>query len=221
MIVVIPFSETDWQRAERLCDAIYWIGGKKPIGHCLLVADNAVHQEYRLKVKLAAEVAFASVDSTEVGIPHTATKTVAINTTFRHACHYVFNHYREPWLWLEADNVPLKANWLKELFRVYEKQPRRYMGRFMQAKSGNFLSRTAIYPQNAVHDLDNACKGEPPFERIANILPRCTNTGLIHMEKWTRETVLPETVGLLNGDRNGILIEQLIAATDKRKKVMA
>ncbi len=220
MIVVIPYNENDWQRAERLCDAVYWIGLCKPIGHCLLAPNSTVHPEYKLKVKLAADVAFTSVEQIEVNVPKDATKNVAINTTFRHVSAHTFHAYKEPWLWLEADNVPIKPTWLKDLFKAYDKQPRRFMGRFMKAQSGTFMSRTGIYPADAYRDLEPALKGEPPFERVANILPRCTSTPLIHMEKWRDDLQLPEEVVLLNGDRTGQLIETMIeGANVKPKKV--
>lgn len=218
MTVVIPYNENDWQLAERLCDALLWIGLNKPKGHCLLVPNITVHAEYKLKVKLAAELAFVSVDQLEVTTPKE--KVVGINSTFRQVAHYVYQSYKEPWLWLEADNVPIKTTWMRDLFKAYEDQPKRFMGRFMKAKAGTFMSRTGIYPQNSIHDLDNPCKGEPPFERVANILPRCASTPLIHMERWTPESVVPPEVVLVNGDRSGQLIEQMIE-NPRRKKVIA
>lgn len=218
MIVVVPFDSEDAVRAERLMDCCYWISGKKPVGHCLLVAGSDVHPEYRLKVRIAAEIAFESVDMMELNSVQGDTKPHKINSVFRQAARYVVDCYQHPFLWLEADNLPLKSNWLKALFREYDKQPRRYLGRFMQAKSGRFLSRTAIYPANAIHELDAHCQNAPPFERVANILPRCSSTRLIHMNQWNTDSVIPEDAVLINGDRSGLLVEALIESTAPKRK---
>jgi hypothetical protein len=216
MIVVLPFNSEDAQRAERLLDCCYWISGRKAAGHCLLVASPDVHSEYKAKVRLTAELAFLSVDLIELPVSG-ENKQQKINNVFRQAARYVKDCYKNPFLWLEADNVPLKPTWLKELFNTYTKQPRRYLGRFMQAKSGQFLSRTAIYPPDAIDDLEAHCSGQPPFERVANLMPRCTNTKLIDMQKWNPEVGLPEGAVLKNGDRTGTLIEKLIEESPEPK----
>ena len=218
MIVSLPFNEADWQRAERLLDCCYWLAGKKLDYHLLLVADSAIHAEFKTKVKIAAEVAFQSVELIEAVVAPDAAKTVAINTAFRTACQYISQSYRHPWLWLEADCVPLAAGWLKELFRIYDKQPKRFMGRHLKANSGTFMSRVGVYPQNAYRDLEGALKGAPPFERVANILPGCQNTQLIHMEKWTAASNIPSAAVLLNGDRTGALIENVIEGAQPKKR---
>ncbi len=224
MIVVIPYNESDWQRAERLLDAIYWISLCKPIGHCVLAPNILIHAEFKLKVKIAAEVAFQSVDQIEVPVQKDATKIAAINATFRHVSHYMSQAYKDPWLWLESDNVPLKPTWMRELFKAYDAQPKRFMGRFMMAKSGMFMSRTGIYANDAFKDFEQAVSGDPPFERVANLLPRCSSTSLIHMEKWREDIALPPEVVLLNGDRSGIMVERMIEQArvkPKKTKVIA
>lgn len=215
MIVVIPFGVEDQVRAERLCDAIYWVGGANPKGHCLLVHDSAVHQEFRFKAKLAAQVAFLTVDMLEVGVAHDATKTAAINTVFRHAARYILDSYRQPWLWLEADAVPLKSTWLEDLFGAYHSQPFRYMGRHMKGKTQVFLSRTAIYPVDCIHELDGPCQTQHPFERVASVVKKSTNSGLIHMAKTAPEEGDPAVVW--GGMRSGGFIESAIESAEVPK----
>lgn len=217
MIVVVPFNTADQLMAERLMDACYWIGGCKPQGHCLLVPGPDVHQEYKFKVRLAAEVAFSSVDVFELPSVNGETKIQKINSVFKQAARYVQECYKHPWLWLEVDNVPLRPGWMLKLFSAYHNQPKRYMGRHMQGKNQVFMSRTGIYPADAIHELDGACNNQAPFERVANILPRTASTPLIHMEKWDGNLAYPEGPVLLNRDRSGKLIEQLIEEANEPK----
>lgn len=209
MITVLVFNAADQARAERLCDAIYWCGGQKPIGHALVCAGSDVHAECKRKVTIAAQVAFSSAELLEL-TPVTGTKTQQINSVFSQVSKYVQECYREPWLYLEADCVPLKPTWLTDLFTAYHNQPKRYFGRHMAGKTDRFMARMGIYPHDAHSDMAGACASPNPFERVAQILPRTTNSGLFHMEKWKEGLVLPATALLLNGDRSGQLIEQLI-----------
>lgn len=216
MIVAIPFNQNDWQRAERLMDCIYWTSAKKPNALCLLVPDALLHQEFKLKVRIAAELAFPMVEMIDSEFPKPGDKVSGINAAFRTACRHIFQSYRHPWLWLEADCVPVAGNWLKALFSAYENQPKRFMGRYLKANSGTFMSRVGIYPPDAYRDLESAVQGAAPFERVANILPRCANTQLIHMEKWSPEKGIPHDAVLINGDRTGALVESMIEATETK-----
>lgn len=211
MIVVIPFNAADQARAERLADCVFWLGGQKPLGYCLIAAGSDVHAEFKRKVTIAAQVAFSSAELLEL-TPVAGTKTQQINSVFSQVSKYVQECYREPWLYLEADAVPLKPTWLTDLFTAYHNQPKRYFGRHMAGKADRFMSRMGIYPHDAHNDMVGPCASPNPFERTAQILPRTTNSGLFHMEKWKDGLVLPPTALLLNGDRSGQLIEQLIEA---------
>lgn len=84
------------------------------------------------------------------------------------------------------------------------------MGRHMKGKTQVFMSRTGIYPVDAIHLLDGYCAGDAPFERVAQTMKSSTNTGLIHIEKWSPGMEFPVDVVLVNGDRTGALVESLI-----------
>lgn len=211
MIIVLPFCDADKIQAERLLDCIYWIGGQKPYGHLVIVSAPDVHPEYRIKMKLAGEIGFETVTSMELSRLDGENKIQKINSMFKQAGRFIHDCFKDPWLWLEPDCVPMKASWLDDLERAYESQPRRYMGRHMRGKDKIFLSRVAIYPSNAITDLDTHCSGMAPFERVAEIIPRSTMSTLFHIDKaFKTEHVVPETVALLNQEKTGMLIEKLI-----------
>lgn len=211
MIIVLPFCDADKTQAERLLDCIYWIGGQKPYSHLVLISAPDVHPEFRIKTRLAGEIGFHSVALMEITRLEGDTKIQKINQMFRQAARYIHDCYREPWLWLEPDSVPLTPTWISDLEKSYHNQPRRYMGRHMKAKDSIFLSRVAVYPSNAITDLDQYCSGPAPFERVSQILPRSTMSTLFHIDKaFKPELKVPEEVVLLNQDKTGLRIEKLI-----------
>ncbi len=213
MIVVLPFCDEDKALAERLLDCIYWFGGQTPTGHLLLVSAPDVNPEQRLKLRLAGEVAFESVTTMEISKLEGESKIQQINNTFKQVGRFVHDCYRDPWLWLEPDCVPMKPTWINDLEKAYHDQPRRYMGRHMRGKEKIFLSRIAIYPANAITDLEPFCTNGGPFERMGDILPRSTMSKLFHIDKaYNPETVVPDEVVLLNQDKTGLMIEKLIEA---------
>lgn len=214
MITVIPFHSEDAARAERLLDLIYWQSGKAQSGTCLLVHSPDVHQELQIKVRLTAEMCFSSVDMMRAELPTGLPRVGSINFMFKSASQYVRDCYKEPWLWLEPDCVPMVRNWQVILSEAYDAQPRRYMGRFMQGKAVRFMSRVGVYPTSASTDLAPWLDGETPFERSASILPRCHNTAMFHVAKYDPNIPIPETAVIVNGDRTGALVELLIEKVD-------
>lgn len=197
MICCIPFNDQDKARAERLADCIFWLGGQKPIGHCLLAIGHDVHAEYRRKVTIAAQVAFNSVDV--LHLPSiTGTKSEQTTAVLRQVAKHVQEAYNKPWLYMESDCVPLKASWMSDLFSAYSQQPKRYFGKYVEADGKRLMSRTGIYPGD--------------FHKDAGTKISLATTDLIHIETWKEGLVLPPTALLLNGDRSGQLIEQLIEA---------
>lgn len=206
MIITTLFTSTDAARAERLFDAINWLGGA---GHCLLAHPADVHPEMREKVKISAEVACKSVDMIQVELINGQTKIQQINSAFRQIARHTHQCYTQPWLWLEPCCVPLKHNWIGSILAEYKSQPRRYMGAYMQGKTQRFLSRVAVYPSNAIGDVDGACQTPNPFHRVVEIMPRSANSKLFRIGEWKAEMVLGEAV-LIDGDKSGVLIESVI-----------
>lgn len=231
MIIVIPYVQKDQERAERICDLIYWYGGWP---HCLLAIGPDVHPEYQEKVKWAAEVAFRSVDVMQTKVVTGQTRNQQINDVFGQVCAQIRKRYWQPWLWLEPSCVLLDKSGLSKIQDAYESQPRRYMGAIMEgkvgaeAKKGRFLSRVAVYPHDAGVELEPHCKGQVPFNRMADIMPASTNSNLFKVVPWQDGMDTGESV-LIDGDKTGVLIERVmdginpksVAKTGKKVKIPA
>ncbi len=215
MIVTIPFHQPDAERAERLLDACYWTGKGN---HCLICPASNVHAEHRERVKLAAMLAFKTVDMFEPKITADAGKVQAINQTFSQIAEFISRTYKESWLWLEPTCVPIKKDWITELEIAYGNQPRRYMGAHMQQKAGLFLSRVAIYPSDCLRDLATPCQGADPFHRAAKVISASTKTHLFKIAPWQEGMELGDAV-LLDGDKSGKLLESTIEGTGQKRLV--
>lgn len=213
LLIVVPFHASDAPLAERLVDWIYELENRRQHGHCLLVSAHNVHDEMRLKMKLAAEVAFESSDLVVLG-KESRTPTEGTNNLFQETAKFVSQHYRWSWLWLEPDCVPLRTGWREQLLLAYNAQPRRFMGphlRFSQ-KTGDKLTlgRIAVYPTDAVTDLAPYCGSIIPFNQIAGdvIVPRSTKSRLIQETRWQPGAEVRSDAVLLHSDKSGLLIQQ-------------
>jgi hypothetical protein len=186
VIIVIPYTAEQAEAAESLCDWVYALSGKKQSGSCLLISTDDTHPEFQLKVRLAAEVAFEFVDSA------TANK----DNLFKTAVSRIADNYKEPWLWLEPDCVPLKPDWREQLSAFYDSQPRKCAGAHLTVKESGklWLGRQSIYPATNF----------PPDPFIAS-----TKCRLIQQGVYTkREDVRPDAV-LFCSDKTGELITTL------------
>lgn len=215
LLTVIGLCDSDALHAEKLCDWLYALNGRKAVGHCLLACAADVHGEWKTRVSLSAEMAFESVSIIQSKEAKTV-KPEGINQLFKQAAYHVSQHYRLPWVWLDADCVPLKADWLARLSEAYHSQPKRYCGGFYKVSSGDServcLNRIAIYPRDAIRDLQKPCDNLAPFERVAAdlIIPRATKTMLIQQCVYAGDTgQIRKDAVLLHSDKTGQLVELL------------
>ena len=147
MLLVIPFDASNAPVAEGLIDFIYFLSGKKKRGHCLLIAASSVHEEFRLKIKLSAEVAFENVELEigEINLPSIA--------------KLVGESYKSNWLLLDAYCVPLKKDWFETLENLYQSQPKKHLGAYIKTIGNDkveqiMLARNSVYPPNAIQDIE-------------------------------------------------------------------
>jgi hypothetical protein len=189
VLIVIPFNAAQSELAERLCDFVYFLSGKVQSGSCLLVSSTDVHPEQRLKVQLAAEVAFEYVDI-----------TVATTNLFDASINKVNNCYKSCWLYLEPESVPLKKDWREELELAYKIQPKRYFGAHVKNEAGElFLGRQSVYPSDALKDYDGKY----------NFIAGSTKSRLVQQTKWTGRQDIRSDAVLFCSDASGELIKTL------------
>jgi hypothetical protein len=223
ILVVIPFSVNDAILAEHLCDWIFLLNKRVQKGHALLVVAGDVHAEMRAKVELAAQVAFETVVVVSAPAVVSQNKNVHVNTLFRVAAETVARRFTLPWLWLEPDTVPLKAGWLKAITDAHYSQPKRYSGSWMKA-SELFLARVAVYPHDAINDLEPYLNDNSMFNMNAGqvIIPASTKTRLVQeVAIWEESTTINPEAVVLHRDKSAVLMTSLrekMEQSETRKK---
>jgi hypothetical protein len=183
--MIIALSINDAEEAERLLDFCFRLSGRIQSGSCLLIAPASLHEEFRIKVRLAAEVAFSHVDM-----------TTAADNHFAAAASKVRDAYKEPWLFIESDCVPLRPDWIDQLSNAYDAQPKKFMGAHVKDADGKlFLARQSVY----------AADFNPALERLG----ASTKCRMVQHGAYTkREDIRPDAV-LFCSDKAGELIKSL------------
>lgn len=142
-VVVLPFCMLD------VLQLIKNLGWMKTLGtpkthDCLLSFDRTTNGSVvRQVVNLAKEV-FCNVQQTSYYIPHGTSfpQTYA----WQHAARTMHKLYRS-WLWLEADAIPLKKQWLSVLQNVYDNCRMPFAGPMVQG-AGHLNGTPSIFPAN-------------------------------------------------------------------------
>lgn len=222
ILLTIPMHTGDAAVGERLIDWCFQLNNRVALGNALLVFSHDLHDEYRTKLRLAAEVAFETVDVLNAQPIADSTKPAKINRTFQQAAEAIQKHFQWPFLWLEPDCVPLKRGWLSDLHMAYEAQPKRYLAAHlkMDAKTDEaFMGRIAIYPNNAATELAQFTGNSIHFERAGagTLLARTTKTRLIQAAAFDPEKGLAgvrQDAMLLHSDKTGELIRLLAKPND-------
>jgi len=218
LLVILPHSANDSIQAERLCDLIA-AQNKRPAGHCLLVAAPDTHGESQTKVKIAAELAFASVELLVVDWPKVAPtcKAESVNHLFYEAATHAARSCQWPFIWLEPDAVPLRREWLDDLDMAYHAQPKRYFGPILASADGKqqCMARVAVYPRGAGGELKEFFAGKVPFEQAGAkiILSRAGKTRLIQQMAFGAESdrnAVRDDAVLLHSDKEGVLLSSLL-----------
>jgi hypothetical protein len=217
ILIVIPFFSDQATRAERLLDCCYWLGGQKQSGHVLLVPAPDVHAEFKIKVRIAAEIGFESVDLYESKAVLGKSTTEKINSLFKQTAAHIAKSYRWPWLYLEPGCVPLVPDWRERLCNAYDMQPKPYFGPHIRITRGQaeavHLSRVAIYPVRAIIDLEKHCNSTTPFEQASapDIVLRSTKNRLIQrMDFDGDQSKIRSDAVLIDNDPTGELVEKVI-----------
>lgn len=207
LLVVIPYHSGDLDETNKLLVWISELGGC-PGHHCLLMADQAVPKEERLKVKQLAANVFSTVQAVGAKLPppvpegdaKLAQKHSLANKMFSTAASVVFTQFKLPFLWLESDCIPLVPGWLDKLSDEYRDCPRPYMGAVIKTDRAinsasmpeKFMAGCGVYPQNAYEEMEKFCRNNLAWDIAAAdvVVAKAYNTPLIH-HFWGRPSLPP------------------------------
>ncbi len=142
LVVVLPVCNVD---VELMIKSLEWMNdlGMEKTHAALLSFDQTTIRYAIPKVKARAEQVFTSVATTSYKIRRgTAFPQTA---AWQHAAREMMT-VGKPWVWLEADNVILKKDWLLRLEAEYERAGKSFAGPFMPGRG--HINGSAIYPRN-------------------------------------------------------------------------
>lgn len=192
MIVVLPFSSNDVRQAIELLDWINLLGGADKY-KCLLVADAAVGWFDGMRAKEAADKVFKQVEIitnpvSVGGWPEGA------NSLFFTAAKHVSQNKLGSFLWLEADAIPLRQNWLSIIEADYKLYDKPFMGYVYKNTQPEFprqvMSGIAVWPQDTADKLFEVQAVAFDMHHADEIVPYAAHTNSIY-HFWGQKDLAP------------------------------
>ena len=186
MIIVLPFHAGEIERVRELLSWCLELGGCR--NHCaVLVADAAVPWVGGMELLEHAQRVFKEASMISPDAPITGGWPTAANRMFLFAAEKM-QAEGQPWLWLEADAIPLRVGWLEALDAAYGACGKPFMGAVIPAlKSGlpfTYLNGVAVYPANAYGIMEATSRNAPgkAFDVACAgvLLPQAADTPLVH-----------------------------------------
>ena len=141
-VVVLPFCNLDINLLVKNLDWMKAMGMIKT-HDCLLSFDRTTNSEAIKQVVPRAREVFCSVQQTSYNVPHGT--SFPQTAAWQHAARTMHKLYRN-WLWMEADAIPLKPNWLEVLQNVYDNCRQPFCGPVVPGPG--HMNGTGIYPAN-------------------------------------------------------------------------
>jgi len=143
-VVNIPFCNKDGDMMLKNLKWMQRLGGCRN-DTCVLAYDKSTRAGLIAAVQAQASIVFGKTMDFIYGTPKRTDVTGAAKHAFR--CESGFmQSVRKPWLWFEADMVPLKRGWLDALQLAYQRGGKPFFGPVVP-DMGHF-NGTAVYPPN-------------------------------------------------------------------------
>lgn len=160
MIVVLPFCNKDAQLACKNLEWMHELDGKTSY-RCMLAYPEGTEQQWIDRMLAAAVQTFSDVHVFVYPDSDERTWPAGPNWSWQNVARYIpmitdtkGNNYPfpkiyppdTPWLWLEADAIPMKPKWLDTLFDEYKRGGKPFMGHIVQDMG--HMNGVGIYPND-------------------------------------------------------------------------
>lgn len=145
MMVALGFCHKDYIAAEKMFRWMVELDGQQKNHTLVLVAAAGMDKKQLNLVKSAAESAFHKVFTIMPVKPDERGWPVSSNHLFLTGYKFIQRMGGSPWLWIEADCVPIKPLWLDALWGEYQSFGKPFMGCIYEAPWPH-LTGCAIYP---------------------------------------------------------------------------
>lgn len=145
MMVALAYCHKDFIAAEKLFRWMVELDGQQQSHTLVLIASHGMDPKKVELVTKSAKAAFHMVHPIMPKTPDERGWPVSSNHLFLSAFHYIKRLGGSPFLWLEADCVPLKPRWIDSLFGEYLGVGKPFMGCIYESPWPH-LTGCAIYP---------------------------------------------------------------------------
>lgn len=143
-VVILPFCNRDGGMMLKNLKWMERLGGCKN-DTCVVAYDRSTRPEIIASIQAQAHLVFGKVMDFVYGTPKRTDITGAAKHAFRCVSGFM-RSVNKPWLWFEADMVPLKRGWLDGLQAAYTRGGKPFFGPVVPGM-GHF-NGTAVYPPN-------------------------------------------------------------------------
>ena len=184
LLVVLPVCLKD---VDLLLKCLAWmteLDGQNQFP-CLISHDTSLGSGWLYKITEAAKRAFSEVHENVYPRPFRETWPDACNVAFQSAARNAQTVHNRPWLFHEADCVPLKPNWLDSLWLEYQHCGKPIMGPVIQG--AGHMNGTAIYPANfptVSPDAMNASNSAWDTAMTADIVGQVHDCSRLFCHRW-------------------------------------
>jgi hypothetical protein len=145
LLVALPVCVKDAAIMVKALDWMVELDGQNQFD-CLLSYDPTLGPVWLSRLRESASRAFRTVHEFSYPRPVREIWPDACNISFQSTAHHIQAIHHRPWLWFEADCVPLKPDWLPALWLEYQNCGYPVMGPIIP--EAGHMNGTGLYPAN-------------------------------------------------------------------------
>jgi hypothetical protein len=217
MIIVFGVCESDIAATKQLARWIAKLGGVAGFDS-LIVADALTPFDSTIELSAILGSCFRSCAIISNGISVKGWPD-GPNSLFRTAADHIERNIKKPWLWMEADAIPLSPRWAEAIWRVYCEAEKPFMGCVYDVDPAQqnrlpakCMSGVAVYPADANSRLPATHNSPRPWDVdfAGLIVPNAVHTVLIQ-HFWGQPKLPPTFVKqrIAGSPRNAMTLDHL------------
>lgn len=193
--VVFPVCSKDIGQA---IHHLKWLGKLtgKPLPHkAVLAFDKTCNVTAVSGMAAMLKMLFESVEMFVYPTPPFPGWPAAPNWAFQNVAHKMAEQSR-PWLWMEADAVVLRADWLERIQAEYDRAGKPFMGPHVRGM--NHSNGVMVYPHDTPTRIPSAMRAVDrawDYECSVEMMPHCHDASHILQHIWTIANDMPSEVG--------------------------
>lgn len=183
-IVVLPFNNKD---APLQIECLKWMDemGQVRQYDCLLSYDHATIAPFVEQANKQARLVFRNVWALCYPNPPRPTWPQAPNWAFQQAGRHIYLKIHRPWLWKEADMIPLKPDWIEQLQQEYQQCGKPFMGSVVPGMG--HANGTSVFPADMPARCPSAMKcADAAFDTamMKDMIPHCHDSIRLMQHIW-------------------------------------